>query len=202
MRKLYQKLFASVYDPVMSSTEKVFEVNRTMLLSNLEGTILDVGAGTGVNFRFFKQASRIIAIEPSAPMLEKAKSKITDDSIIETYNLGVNDQTLENIIEDGTIDNIVCTLVLCTIPDPELSLQKFKRWLKPDGRLIILEHIRSKKHIHGKLQDWANPIWKVVGEGCNLNRNTDLLIKDAGFTPVSDVYFEQSMTFYQGIFKK
>ena len=199
--KLYQKLFAAFYDRFMNSTEQTLEINRRQLLSHLEGNVLEVGVGTGVNFRYFNDIARVIAIEPSAPMLKKAIRKIPSGKNIEVHNLGVNDVALEVLIGDNSLDAVVCTLVLCTIPDPQLALQKFKRWLKPDGQLVVLEHIRSSHHWHARLQDWVNPLWKAVGEGCNLNRNTDTMIRKAGFVTVEESYFKNSVTWFQGVFK-
>jgi ubiquinone/menaquinone biosynthesis C-methylase UbiE len=198
--RLYQKLFAAIYDWFMDSTEQTLELNRRELLSHLEGNVLEVGVGTGVNFRYFNDNASIMAIEPSAPMLKKAIPKIPAGKKIEVHNLGVNDEELEELIAENSLDAVVCTLVLCTIPDPQLALEKFKRWLKPEGQLVVLEHIRSKHHWHGRMQDWVNPIWKAVGEGCNLNRNTDAMITAAGFVAVEETYFKNSVTWYQGVF--
>lgn len=201
MSKLYQKLFAAAYDPFMSSAEKSLERNRRELLAHLRGNILEVGVGTGVNFDFFHPEANVLAIEPSMPMMKKALARIPAGKNIEVYHLGVNDEPLEDLIKNGSLDAVVCTLVLCTIPHPEIALQKFKRWLKPEGRLVILEHIRSKHHWHGRMQDWVNPLWKAFGEGCNLNRNTDAMVKAAGFVPENEMYFKNSVTWYQGVFK-
>lgn len=185
----------------MDSSEQSLEENRRQLISHLEGKVLEVGVGTGVNFRYFHEKAEIIAIEPSGPMLKKAIRKIPAGKQIELHNLGVNDPEVEKLIPENSLDAVVCTLVLCTIPQPEIALEKFKKWLKQDGELVILEHIRSKHHWHGRMQDWVNPIWKAVGEGCNLNRNTDQMIKAAGFVSVKEEYFKNSVTWFQGVFK-
>ena len=79
-------------------------------------------------------------------------------------------------------------------------MKKFKNWLKPTGKLIILEHIHAEKNPNRFLQNIVNPVWKLVGDGCNLNRDTDVLIKEAGFKIESEEYFKQSLRFYRGIF--
>ena len=200
MGKLYQKAFAAGYDLFMASPEKSLHKNRNKLISSLKGKILDVGVGTGVNFQFYHPKASVIAVEPSKAMIKKALPKIPKTANIQILNYGINDSALENEIEESSLDAIICTLVLCTVPKPELALKNFKRWLKPSGKLIILEHIRSKKHFHGKMQDWANPIWKTVGEGCNLNRNTDELIKELGFKLQEEKYFKGGIQWYQGVF--
>lgn len=198
--KFYKRLFASKYDSFMSSVEKSFHPIRAELIGDLEGEILDVGSGTGVNFEHFNKAANVIAVEPSAFMLEKAKAKLAGKTNIKTYNLSVTDDALDSIIAEDSLDYVVSTLVLCTIPDQKLALQKFKKWLKPTGKLIILEHIHAERNPNRFLQNVINPVWKVVGDGCNINRDTDVLIKEAGFKAESEEYFKNSLRFYQGIF--
>jgi len=199
--RLYQKLFARFYDVFMHGFEKSLFKKRKELISNLEGTILGVGEGTGVNFQFYSDSAKIFAIEPSIPMLEKAKMKANGKNNITFYNYGINDIDLINQVEENSIDSIVCTLVLCTIDYPNLALSNFKKWLKPNGKLIIMEHIHASKPINKLFQDFINPTWKLIGDGCNLNRNTDQLIKEAGFMPVQEEYFKRTLRFYSGVFE-
>jgi len=199
--RLYQKLFAKFYDTFMHGFEKSLFKKRKELLSNLKGTILGVGEGTGVNFQFYSDSTQIIAVEPSIPMLEKAKLKAKDKKNITFYNYSINDTALNKQLEENSIDAIVCTLVLCTIDKPNLALSNFKKWLKPNGKLIVMEHIHASKPINKVVQNIINPTWKLIGEGCNLNRNTDYLIKEAGFVPISEEYFKKTLRFYSGVFE-
>ena len=195
---LYQELFARFYDPLLHDFERSLFKKRKALLSNVKGTVLGVGEGTGVNFKFYPKEATIIAVEPSEPMLRRARKKDNNGNI-SYYNLGINDPELDSVINEKSIDTIVCTLVLCTIP--EKALQNFKRWLKPDGRLIIMEHIHATKPINKSFQNLFNPVWKVFSEGCNLNRNTDLMIKKAGFEAIEEEYFKRTLRFHSGVFK-
>lgn len=184
----------------MVDLETKFHPIRQELIGELEGDILDVGSGTGVNFEHFNSNANVIAIEPSQYMLEKAEAKLPQSANITTHNLGVTDNALDSILSENSLDYIVCTLVLCTIPNHHLALEKFKKWLKPTGKLIILEHIHAEHKPNRVLQNIINPIWKVIGDGCNLNRKTDELIKSAGFKVESESYFKRSLRFYQGVF--
>jgi len=197
----YQKLFASKYDSFMTDLEIKFHPIRKKLLGNLEGKILDVGSGTGVNFEHFNENANVIAVEPSSYMLEKSIVKLPQKAKITTHNLGVTDEGLEKIIKPNSLDYIVCTLVLCTIPNHTLALEKFKKWLKPTGKLIILEHIHAKQKPRRLIQNIINPVWKVIGDGCNLNRDTDIIIKSLGFKVIEESYFKRTLRFYQGVFK-
>ncbi len=199
--KIYQKLFANFYDVFMHDFEKRLYKRRKKLLSDLEGNVLGVGEGTGVNIQFYPDNTKVFSVEPSIPMLKKAKIKADGKGNITFYNYGINAQELGKELEPKSMDAIVCTLVLCTIPNPVLALENFKKWLKPNGKLIIMEHIHAEKPINKTLQNIVNPIWKVFGDGCNLNRNTDELIKDAGFKPVHEEYFKRTLRFHSGIFK-
>lgn len=201
MGKIYQRVFAAVYDKVMKGTEAHLAINRARLVGDLRGNILDVGFGTGANFSFFHRDTDILAIEPSSAMMKKAQGKFAHLSHIRMYNYGVNDERVDELIQPQSLDAIVCTLVLCTIDDPTMALLRFKRWLKPNGQLIIMEHIKSKHKHSAKLQEIFNPAWKVVADGCNLTRNTDELIESLGFVPVEKQYFKRSISFVEGVYQ-
>lgn len=186
----------------MADIEKQFHPIRAELISNLTGKILDVGSGTGVNFEHFNKGAEVIAVEPSKYMLDKATQKLPQKAQIKTYNLSVTDSKLDDIIQPETLDFVVSTLVLCTIPDYQLALKQFYKWLKPNGKLIILEHIHSENKINHLAQNLINPIWKIVGDGCHLNRPTDQLIKTHGFKAEQEQYFKRTLRFYKGIFVK
>lgn len=199
--KFYERLFASQYDALMTKLERsTFHSIRKELIADLEGDILEVGSGTGANFEFYSEKAHVIALEPSTFMLEKSKSKLAQNRNIDIHDLGVNDEQVQVMIADHSLDYIICTLVLCTIPDQELALEKFHKWLKPTGRLIILEHIHAQNKPARFLYNVINPVWKVFGSGCNLNRDTDRSIKEAGFKLESEHYFRKSINFYQAVF--
>ncbi len=200
--KFYQKLFASQYDKFMTDIENEFGQLRKEMISDLKGDILDVGCGTGANFEYFNKDANVIAVEPSPYMLEKALQKLPQKANITTYNLSVTDNQLEDIIKPKSLDYIVSTLVLCTIPDYKLALKKFHKWLKDDGQLIIIEHIHAKEKPRRVIQNIINPVWKVIGDGCNLNRDTDKVIKSMGFKPLTENYFKRTLRFYKGVFVK
>lgn len=173
---------------------------RSRLLSGLSGKILEVGVGTGTNFEHYSQDIELIGIEPSPYMIPRAKKKkdvLLFPNKITLLNIGCGYPEMEKLIEADSLDAVVCTLVLCTIPDPSRALENFMKWLKPGGKLLILEHIRSHRSSRGKLQDILNPIWKKVADGCNLNRATDLLLAESGFQQVREERFRISIPFYE-----
>jgi hypothetical protein len=90
---------------------------------------------------------------------------------------------------------------LCTIPNPEQAFEHFKKWLKPSGKLILIEHIRSHNHVSGIAQDVINPAWKLVADGCNLNRDTDKMVLDAGFKIISENHFHLGFRWFEGVYE-
>ena len=196
----YQKIFASKYDSFMAKLESTLQPIRKELIGDLEGSILEVGSGTGTNFKHYNAKAKVIALEPSSFMLDKSKAKLPKKTQITTYNMGIGDKRLDSIIKNNSLDYIICTLVLCTIPDQNLALDKFKKWLKPTGKLIVLEHIHAQNKPSRLIYNIVNPLWKIIGDGCNLNRDTDLSIKKAGFKVESEHYFKKALGFYQAVF--
>jgi len=201
MSKTYQKLFATFYDPFMHRFERSLYKTRKELLAGLKGEIIEVGAGTGVNFQFYKNQAHVIAIEPSMAMLKKAEKKIPDGANISVFNFGVCDLELNRQIKKHSIDFVVSMLVLCTIPNPEEALKQYSKWLKPDGKLIVLEHIHAAHPRNKKIQNVINPAWRTFADGCNLNRNTDKMILEAGFKPIKIEYIKRSLRFVKGIYQ-
>jgi ubiquinone/menaquinone biosynthesis C-methylase UbiE len=198
--KWYGNVFARIYDPFMhKAEEKIFAHKRHAMLHALKGSVLDVGSGTGANFSHFNSKAQVTAIEPNAKMMEYAKSKLPVDAEIKLVLAGIGDKEID--FEENQFDYIVSTLVLCTIPKPEEALASFMKWLKPNGQLILIEHIRSHSHAGGIAQDVINPAWKLVADGCNLNRDTDNMVKDSGFKAISENHFHLGFRWFEGVYE-
>lgn len=196
----YSRLVALAYDPFMRRfEERILQRYRKQLLGNLQGKILEVGAGTGVNFSLYPAEAEVWAIEPSPAMLQRAKKKLEahpPQACIHLHLAGVEDPVLEELTTEGGFDAIVFTLVLCTIPDPEKAISNARRWLKPDGEFVLLEHIGSAEPASRRWQNILNPFWTRFVDGCNLNRDTDQLLRNHGFIPDWEYYFVKGLPFY------
>ncbi len=202
----FSKTFGNTYDYLMYLPEKfILKSRRAKLISNLSGRILEVGVGTGINFKHYSNDIELTGIEPSPHMMSHAKrrrDKLVLPNRFTLHNIGCGYQEMEKLIPHNSLDAVVCTLVLCTIPNPEKALENFMKWLKPGGRLIILEHIRSHKHSKGKLQDLVTPAWEKMAEGCQLNRPTDKMIINSGFRLLRENRFNIGLPFYEAEFEK
>jgi len=153
------------------------ETWRKEILNGVEGKVLEVGVGTGKNIKYYPDLVDITGIDFSEKMLDKAKEKARFmRKSLKLLNMDV--QNLE--FEDNTFDYIFTTYVFCSVPDPIEGLKEIKRVLKPGGKLIMLEHVRSKNLLLGLLMDLLNPL-VVRMIGANINRNTVENIEKAGF---------------------
>ena len=142
------------------------------------GRILEVGAGTGVNMRHYPPGARMTAIDISDRMVTKARARAERKHV--AVDLAIMDaQHLD--FEDGAFDAVVATCVFCSIPDPVAGLREILRVLKPGGKLLLLEHVRSGNAVAGKLMDLLNPI-AVRMSGANINRRTIENVRIAGFS--------------------
>lgn len=194
----YAPIFARVYDPFMEKLEeRILLPRRKALLAPLTGNILEVGAGTGINLPLYSPQARVLAIEPSVPMLRQAQERLRNTRVqadIRLLHAGIGD---DFPLPEGGFDAIVCTLVLCTIPEPDAAVQRIKTMLAPQGQLAVLEHISARRTRNRFLQKLINPCWKQVAEGCHLTRHTDKRLRQHGFLPEGETYFTKGLRFYQ-----
>lgn len=198
---IYKRFFGAIYDRIMHKIEHAhLHWRRARLLSGLNGSVLEVGVGTGTNMEHYSGEVELIGIEPSPYMIRRArknKEALPNPDKIRLLDIGCGFPEMEKLIAPNSLDAVVCTLVLCTIPDPSRALENFIKWLKPGGKLVILEHIRSHNPSNGKLQDILNPLWRRVADGCHLNRPTDQLLAASGFQLVREERFKIGLPFYE-----
>lgn len=150
---------------------------RKETLSDLNGKILEVGVGTGRNLKYYPEDCFVTGIDNSIGMLERAKEKAADKKNF-TFIL-MDAENLE--FPDNSFDYVVTTFVLCTIPDPVKALKEMRRVLKPTGKLIALEHVRSSSPIITRFEELIDPIlFSLLGD--HTTRDTVKNIEEAGFT--------------------
>ena len=169
-------IFPRLMDWVMSGEE--FHRWRALLLQDAQGETLEIGLGTGLNLPHYPQTVSLLhAVDPASLLPDRVRQRVKSASF-PIHITRVSAETLP--FADRTFDCVVSTWTLCTIPDPITALMEIRRVLKPTGRYLFLEHGRSKSERIAAWQDRLNPIQRIVGCGCNLNRRIDQLISQAG----------------------
>jgi ubiquinone/menaquinone biosynthesis C-methylase UbiE len=130
--------------------------------------VLEVGVGTGKNLPFYPKGLDLTAIDLTPGMLKFARQRAAELDVEVSLQLG-DVQRLD--FPDAAFDEVVATFVLCSVPDPVAGLREVARVLKPDGRLLLLEHVRSAYFLVGLLMDALNPLVVRI-TGANINRRT------------------------------
>ena len=152
---------------------------RAALVPQAAGSVLEIGIGSGHNLPFYSAAvTRLQGVDPSAPLLAMARRKL--DRV--TFPVELVCQSAESLRLDArSIDTVVTTWTLCSVPDPLQALREIRRVLKPEGRLLFIEHGLSPDPKVHAWQRRLNPLWRRIGGGCNLDRRVDELIRSVGF---------------------
>ncbi len=182
VRKRLKKLGLVEFQKVVSKEVDAdgFAELRTSLVEDLEGDILEIGSGTGPTFPYYGPNAKVTATEPdddfraaAEEAAKKAEAKIRVLS-------GAGE---ELPFDDATYDAVSASLVLCSVASPSLTLEEFKRVLRPGGQIRLLVHVRSEHWLAGPLMDLFNPAWRLINKvGCNWNRKTVQTVQEAGFT--------------------
>lgn len=155
---------------------------RELIVPQASGQVLEIGCGTGTNFRFYdgNKVDHLYALEPSEGMLRMARR--TAGALGIGHHIEFLETGAEAIpLDDNSIDTAVFTFVLCTIPNWEAALSEVRRVLKPDGKILFAEHGLSPDKDIAIWQRRIEPIWKPVLGGCHLTRDTEAMFAAAGF---------------------
>jgi ubiquinone/menaquinone biosynthesis C-methylase UbiE len=153
---------------------------RADWIPKARGIVLEVGIGSGLNLPFYSTAAqRIVGVDPSLELQQIARKRMAAQQRAIEFLSQPADSHLS--MADASIDTVVSTWTLCTIPNALRALQEMKRVLRPDGKFIFIEHGRAPLPRVAAWQDRLNPVWKHIAGGCHLNRKIDELIESAGF---------------------
>ena len=161
--------------PMMKQREKVVPM--------ASGTVLEIGIGTGLNLPYYEQAKveRLIGLDPSEKSWELAGKRAAHlDFDVEFIGLPGEEIPLE----ENSVDTVLVTYSLCTIPEPVTALQGMARVLREGGQLVFCEHGEAPDAGVSKWQHRINPIWRRMLGGCNLNRNIPAILDAGGFSIV------------------
>lgn len=176
---MMRRLFAALYDTVSKGSEAAgMREERQRLLAQAEGATLEIGAGTGLNLEHYPEAvTRLVLVEPDRHMRRRLGRRL--EALGRTAE--IVDGSIDDLpFPDATFDTAVVTYVLCSVPDQEEALAEIARVLKPSGRFLFLEHVRSDDPKLARRQDRIRPLYNLVG--CNPNRDTLATIESSALT--------------------
>ncbi len=158
--------------PIMKQREKV--------VPQAKGTVLEIGIGTGLNLPFYDtgKVERLIGLDPSEESWELAAQRAAHLNFDVEF-IGLPGEEIP--LHDASVDTVLVTYALCTIPDPVEALRGMGRVLRPGGKLIFCEHGLAPDTRVVKWQDRINPLWRKLAGGCNLNRDIPTLLRQGGF---------------------
>ena len=171
-----------LYDAItLWSERRIVGPIRTRLLSQLEGAIVEIGAGTGASFWYYGSSAHVRAIEPDASMLARAEKRAM--SARAKIDIVRGDDTLLDTLAPESFDHAVASLVLCSVENPLRTLERVRRVLKPHGSLVMIEHVRAENR-RARTQDRLTPLWRHIAGNCHLNRVLEPALSNAGFSEI------------------
>jgi ubiquinone/menaquinone biosynthesis C-methylase UbiE len=176
---LRKKFFAATYDSMSRKTEEAgLRALRRGLLAEASGSVLEVGAGTGANLAHYNgKVESLVFTEPEPAMIRRLQKKAREEApLAKILRAPAEDLPFEN----DTFDTVVSTLVLCGVDDQARALREIKRVLRPGGRLLFLEHVRSDDQTLARFQDRMNWLNRLVVD-CDCNRPTLATIEATSF---------------------
>ncbi len=176
------RLLAAVYDVFTRETEEACLSRwRAELLREVSGDVLEVGAGTGLNVPWYSRAvRRLVLSEPDEFMRRHIVERLHAHADLNAQVIGAAADDLP--LRSESLDYVVATLVLCSVPDEARALTEIRRVLKPGGRFVFIEHVAAEDRPRRlKWQRRLEPVWKRVAGNCHLTRHTEAAITDAGF---------------------
>jgi ubiquinone/menaquinone biosynthesis C-methylase UbiE len=163
---------------------KPIRYQRRKIVPRASGIVLELGFGSGLNLPFYdaSRVSKIYALEPEESMLVRTRKAAAQASV----PIEVLPETAEALsLPDSSVDTVLVTYALCTIPDPISALRGARRVLKPGGKLLFCEHGLSPDPDIARTQAKVEPIWKRIAGGCHLTRDVSGMVRDGGFAIAS-----------------
>lgn len=179
------RIMALVYDPFVWMGELAgMRQRRRTLVRGARGSVLEIGAGTGLNIGHYPEGiDELVLAEPEPAMRRRLARRLRRHA----YAARIVDASAERLpLPDDSVDTVVSTLVLCTVADPERALCEIARVLRPGGQFLFIEHVRAQSTLLARWQDYLFTAWRGFAGGCCCNRPIADLIRGCGFDMVAD----------------
>lgn len=180
------RVFARYYDRLLEVSEvRGLTAMRQELLAPCAGTVVEIGAGTGLNLAHYPSTvDRLVLCEPTPEMLQQLEDKLRDDRspVADTEAMAAPAEALP--FADASVDHVVSTLVLCTVKDLGRAVTELTRIVRPGGTVALIEHIEAdadRKPMRRRVQHVIEPVWKIAARGCHLTRDPRPALEAAGF---------------------
>ncbi len=164
----------------LACSAKPIARQREKIVPRAKGAVLEVGFGAGHNLPYYEagQVERLYALEPSLGMRKRAAKRLSQSPL----NVELLDLPGEEIpLADNTVDSVLITYTMCTIPEVGKALGEMRRVLRPGGEMYFCEHGRAPDPGVARWQDRLNGVWGAIGGGCNLNRDIPNLLRQSDF---------------------
>jgi SAM-dependent methyltransferase len=178
-----QRWFAWAMPRLAQHYDNLLADRKQALLSGVGGTVVELGPGTGTNFRYYPPGVHWIGIEPN-PYLHPHLHRAGEEARL---RVDIRQGYAEQIdLADDSADVVVATAVLCSVTDQIQSLREIRRVLKPGGRFVFLEHVAARRGTSlRRIQRVVQPFWGCIADGCNPVRDTGEVIAGAGFKSIN-----------------
>ena len=178
--EVWGRVFAAGYDRVEGFAEQAgLREERRRLLAHARGRTLEIGAGTGINLPLYPAGlSELVLTEPSPHMERRLRQRVGSRRGVTVRRASAQDLPFP----DASFETVVCTFVLCSVPDPAAALRELARVLAPAGRLLLLEHVRAEEgSALARLQDRFATPWRLFACGCHCDRRTKEVVDASPF---------------------
>lgn len=173
----YNKYILPNYLNIMMKSGDL-ESHRIDIAGEATGVVLEIGFGSGLNLPYYSNINKLFALDPSRELYDLARENIAKAMFPVEYIQA----SAESIpFSDNSLDSVVSTWSLCSIPQPETALKEIFRALKPGGKFLFVEHGKSPSSFISKMQNFFTPISKRIAGGCHMDRDIEKLVLDAGF---------------------
>jgi len=163
----------------LAMRDKPIMRQRAKVVPLAQGRVLEIGVGSGLNLSFYDKSKvdKVVGLDPSAELNVMARKRAAEAGIDVDW-LALSSEKIP--LPDSSIDSIVITYTMCTIPDVHSALLEMRRVMKPGSRMHFSEHGIAPDASVRRWQNRLNPVWGRIAGGCNINRNVPKMLEDAG----------------------